>query len=572
MRFHLLRIASVGVLGAAFAAVPLVGRAQPTPTPAPAPVAGTPDQQGIEVLARGQVHEAYAATAEVPGPSPVVAKQPPDPVEEMPPDERPAGDNVQWIPGYWHWDGDRSDFVWVSGFWRVPPPGQMWVPGSWHQAAGGWQWAAGFWQGSAPPPQQQQVAAQAQIEYLPAPPQSLALAPSVPAPSATYFYVPGTWVWRGRYVWRPGFWHEFRQGWVWVPAHFRWTPVGYVFVEGYWDYPLANRGVLYAPVAFAPGLIARPRFVYTPAYAVPYTSLQTALFVRRGFGAYFFGDYFAAQYVRAGFTPWCGSVRGTTFALNINIGNRASYDPLWSYYRVAHRTDPRWVNTVSGFYSGRYTGSIPRPPHTLVQQKTVVNNITNNAINITNVTNNTTNINKTSVINHSTMVAPITNVSKVTNTKLALQAVPRQERLREQKAAQDYRHVANQRRTAEAKLIAQSPTPRPTPGKVTPPAPQTRPQPQPQTRPQPQPQTRPQPQVHTQPQVQHQPRQIRLDVPKPVAGRPITPAAPARTPPPVPKQIHQQPAHPAPAPRPQPNHPGQRPGKEKEKGERNGRR
>ena len=99
-------------------------------------------------------------------------------------------------------------------------------------------------------------------------PTPIEAAPSVPAPSEAHVYVPGCWVWRtSRYVWRPGIWIEHRPGWIWTPAHYRWTPVGYVYVDGYWDYPLAGRGVLFAPVYFSP-VVLRPAFVYTPVYVV----------------------------------------------------------------------------------------------------------------------------------------------------------------------------------------------------------------------------------------------------------------------------------------------------------------
>ncbi len=56
------------------------------------------------MLAKGPVHEAFATTAEAPAETPTVKKQPPEPIEELPPDQKPEGDNVQWIPGYWSWD------------------------------------------------------------------------------------------------------------------------------------------------------------------------------------------------------------------------------------------------------------------------------------------------------------------------------------------------------------------------------------------------------------------------------------------------------------------------------------
>ena len=126
---------------AVLATAPIAARAQ-----------DQPPEQGVEVLTRGPVHEAYAsAVSGQPAPSAIVPKQPPEAIEELPPDEKPAGDNVQWIPGYWSWDDEKRDFLWVSGFWRVPPPNRSWVPGTWRTANGQWQWTSGFWAEAAQP-------------------------------------------------------------------------------------------------------------------------------------------------------------------------------------------------------------------------------------------------------------------------------------------------------------------------------------------------------------------------------------------------------------------------------------
>src|SRR3954468_18281834 len=86
-----------------------------------------PPDPGVEVLTRGPVHEAYAnAVSTQPAAGLLAPKAPPEPIEELPPDQRPEGDNVQWLPGYWAWDEDKQDYLWVSGFWRVPPPGRTW--------------------------------------------------------------------------------------------------------------------------------------------------------------------------------------------------------------------------------------------------------------------------------------------------------------------------------------------------------------------------------------------------------------------------------------------------------------
>jgi len=203
----------------------------------------------VQVLARGPVHEAYAEPSErEPKPTPVIPREPPKPIEELPPDQKPEGENVQWMPGYWSWEDEKKDFLWVSGFWRKAPPGRTWMPGSWSKVADGWQWTGGFWAAAK--------GQKAEIEYLPQPPVPLDnTGPTTPAPSDNHLYVPGTWVYRdARYAWRPGFWCEHEPGWVWNAAHYRWTPGGYVFVDGYWDYPLADRGVLFAPVQIPPAV------------------------------------------------------------------------------------------------------------------------------------------------------------------------------------------------------------------------------------------------------------------------------------------------------------------------------
>ncbi|HLN29363.1 MAG TPA: hypothetical protein VK395_16560 [Gemmataceae bacterium] len=140
----------------------------------------TPD--GVEVLARGPVHEAFATPSQArPLPSNVVPKKPPDPIEEVPPDQKPAGDHVLWIPGYWGWDDEQRDYLWVSGLWRVPPPDRQWIPGNWQQVEDGWQWTSGFWA----------AADQNAVTYLPAPPPSIDEGPSIPAPDENSIYIPG---------------------------------------------------------------------------------------------------------------------------------------------------------------------------------------------------------------------------------------------------------------------------------------------------------------------------------------------------------------------------------------------
>ncbi len=152
--------------------------------------AAPPVPQGLQVLTRGPVHEAFANMGGEATPTDIVPKTPPKPLDEMPPEDKPEGD-VIWISGYWAWDDDRKDFLWVSGTWRSPPPGRQWVAGYWKPTDQGSQWVAGFW--TAAPKEE----APKEISYLPQPPAPPVIAPPGKPPTEQSFYVPGSWVWAG---------------------------------------------------------------------------------------------------------------------------------------------------------------------------------------------------------------------------------------------------------------------------------------------------------------------------------------------------------------------------------------
>jgi hypothetical protein len=309
-----------------------------------------PDQEGVEVLTRGPMHEAYAAPQTLnPGPSPIVPKRPPEPIPEVPPDQKPDGANIIWIGGYWAWDDATAEYAWISGFWRDLPPGQRWIPGHWVEAQGGWQWVSGMWAGQA----------QTQISYVPAPPPSLETGPSTAAPAADQFYNPGSWVYVERnYRWRPGFWLQYRPSWVYVPAHYAWTPAGCVFIDGYWDYELTRRGLLFCPIRFTANVWTRPGWRFSPHYIVYPQVIVSALFVRADYHRYCFGDYFGAKFLGHGFVPW------VDYRLHKNIP-----EPLFHQYAYNHRATVNWERDLRKLYDDRRTGIAPRPPRTLVQQR-----------------------------------------------------------------------------------------------------------------------------------------------------------------------------------------------------------
>ena len=314
-----------------------------------ASVAAAQDVAGVQILGRGPIHEAFAeALTFDPQPGVVAPRKPPEPIEEVPPKVRPEGTRVQWIPGYWTWDEERNDFIWVSGGWRNAPPKRRWMPGYWAEVAMGYQWISGFW---APESGEH-------IEYLPTPPASVEQGPTSAAPSPDHFWVPGSWLWRSAtYVWRPGYWWQMTPGWIWIPATYRYTPRGVVFVGGYWDYELVRRGHLYAPVYYQQPIYVRPDYYYRPTSLVELGLLTASLFVHPKHHHYYFGDYYAPHYLDYGYYPWYGY--GTSYR---------GFDPLFAYYQWHHhdhKKDRDWRKRIVREYDNRRDHVEARPPRVI---------------------------------------------------------------------------------------------------------------------------------------------------------------------------------------------------------------
>ena len=330
----------------------------------------------VEVLTRGPLHEAFAAPLVFdPTPGAVTPQSPPESIDELPPDEKPDGEAVVWIPGYWSFDDERQDFIWVSGFWRNLPPSRQWVPGYWSQVAGGSRWISGFW---AP-------AASQDAEYLPPPPRSVEAGPSSDAPSPDHIYVPGSWRYVERsYAWRPGYWIAARPEWVWVPAQYVWTPAGCVYVDGYWDFAPEERGLLFAPVYVPPVLLARPGFVFGPSITLDVGLVFDYSFCRPRYRHYYFGDYYAAEYIGYGVYP--------AFSFHMSA---YGYDPLWAHRVVFHsRFEPGYVIHVRERFIHRRRHVDARPPRTYVNQVVKVKNIQKNVVkNKTVIKNSNINVN-----------------------------------------------------------------------------------------------------------------------------------------------------------------------------------
>jgi len=315
---------------------------------APPPPAG---DVGAEELTRGPVHEAFGQPVAFNPTSGIIApKAPPAPVEELPPDEKPEGDRVAWISGYWAWDDEAKNFLWVSGLWRNIPPGRTWVAGYWNETTEGVQWVSGYWVAEAT----------TEVTYLPPPPETLEAGPVGAPPTVESVWAPGCWIWREtRYLWQPGHYITGYADWVWTPSHYEWSPAGYVFVNGFWDYPLETRGLLFAPVSFAR---YRPGFQYIPQVVIDTRYLSLALFARPAYSHYYFGDYYASNYVSGGIYPW--------FAFH---SSRYGYDPLYEHMDyVSSRRDPRWETNMRQVYFQRRDNEALRPARTFRGQAEAV--------------------------------------------------------------------------------------------------------------------------------------------------------------------------------------------------------
>ena len=382
----------------------------------------------------GRIHEAFAGpVVHDPRPGPIIPKVPPQPIQELPPDQKPEGANIEWISGYWAWDDTRNDYLWISGVYRNIPPGRQWVPGYWHEVQGGVQWVPGVWM----------TTQASSAQYYAAPPTSLETGANSPPPTPDSIWAPGCWIWQdNQYFWRPGFWINPQPNWVWIPSQYVWTPNGYLFAEGYWDRPIATRGQMFAPVYYSQPVYLQPNYVYQPTIGIVSSGLMLNLFVRPSCHAYYFGDYYASNYVGVGIYPWFSYSQ-----------TRFGYDPLFSFYSVSYRqSNPGWHAQIREEYLYRRDHAEARPFHTYAemsrhsQTNVTVNNITVN--NIRNVNN----------VRNVSFAQPINTIAASKNPAIApmrFQRIEAAEQRQQVRQAQQLQTVQQERAKREA-VVAQN--------------------------------------------------------------------------------------------------------------------
>jgi len=313
-----------------------------------------------EELLRGPVHEAFAEQYNQEAVEGIVVDRAPPPlVPEIPPDVKPEGENIEWVSGYWFWDEDRRDFIWISGVWRQMPPGQRWVPGYWADLNGRHQWVGGTWVSTTV----------TEVGYIAqSPPESLELGPVGNAPTEQHFWIPGCWTWRdANYAWRPGYWSAGYTNWVWVPQRYLWTPRGYVFCNGYWDYPIASRGTLFAPFWFNRPVYNIAGFHYAPRLSLLVSGLQAHFWISPRYGHYYFGDYYASSYRGLGIYPWHSFHLRPT--LQIGGHGLIGYDPLFAHTsRIYGNRGVNITQIINNQYNIYVDQSDRRPPRSYSEQ------------------------------------------------------------------------------------------------------------------------------------------------------------------------------------------------------------
>ncbi len=69
--------------------------------------------------------------------------QPPATIPQIIP-RRPTPRAV-WISGYWMWDSNLLQWIWMDGYWDLHPRASIWIPGRWIDEGGLSIWIEGRW-------------------------------------------------------------------------------------------------------------------------------------------------------------------------------------------------------------------------------------------------------------------------------------------------------------------------------------------------------------------------------------------------------------------------------------------
>jgi hypothetical protein len=290
------------------------------------------------------------------------------------------------------------------------------VPGYYTEVDGAWQRVNGFWVSTETPA----------IEYrVTPPPESLEVGPSSPAPADDHFWIPGSWNYHDTgYRWQAGYWAPYQPNWIWAPSRWVWTPAGYVYSPGFWDYRLAYRGQIFAPVYFQQPIYTRPGWAYRPWCTIPTSNLFIHLWIRPRSNCYYFGNYYGARYANSGFVPWA----------NVGVVSRQRYiyDPFYSYARVHyHRQGIDYIGRVQGWNRYYHDHDDLRPARTWREQQNFLASSHRQRV-------------ETQLL-----AAPVTEVARRSDNAVRMTRLDDQARRTQQQTAERFREFNTERRRVE---------------------------------------------------------------------------------------------------------------------------
>ena len=317
----------------------------------------------VEVLARGPIHEAYAEPSErEPAPTPVIPKEPPKAIEELPPDQKPEGDNVLWLPGYWAWDEDKKDHIWISGFWRNRRRAELGlrVRGEKPRTVGSGLGASGRRPKRTSAnglPAEAAGAARCQRAATPAPSDNHVSFPAVGCGAIATL--------------ASGFWSEHRAGWVWVLACIAGRPPATCLSTATGTTRSPSAASLRAGLHSSRSVRGSDLRLYADRDCSRRVSLWRILHAPR------IWLLLLRRLLLHRVTPALALLRGAgTSSATVTIGGW--HDPLFSYYRCGYRHDRSRAAALRRCTSAVIAAITCGRRRRWSQQNTVINNITNN--------------------------------------------------------------------------------------------------------------------------------------------------------------------------------------------------
>lgn len=306
-----------------------------------------------EILLRGTIHEAFA--------QPIVSSNtlqavtdiaPPQPLQQqVSAAASGAARGMAFIDGYWSFNSVDGKYEWVSGILRRSPPGHHWMPGQWVKLENGFARIPGAWISD-------KVGKPIEVSNVPA---VSKLAPEGVRPGADQFWVPGSFkIENGEAVQSAGHWARAAANtahWVWNPAHFIPTVNGAILVDGYWDFALGDRGVLFAPLRFDNTLDAQAagRLASAVMLHAPKTFLH--LFVDPKTQQYLFGNFYGDLAGGSGLMSWVDFAK-----------SGQGFDALFQHYdRLYAAAGSDLAARLQGWNRHFLTNPMFGPPRNLVE-------------------------------------------------------------------------------------------------------------------------------------------------------------------------------------------------------------